>query len=411
MSSNPNIAADMIINGLYRVLEAVQKYGITKQDIYNFDETGFSMGMISTAKVVTGSESRGRPKAIQPGNREWVTVIEAINAAGWALPPMIIFAGKNHQSNWYPDLPKGWAIGTSNNGWTTDELGMLWLRNVFDKHTKACTAGKYRLLILDGHSSHISAEFDQFCTENMIIPLYLPPHSSHLLQPLDVACFGPLKHAYGQQIQIYMQHDINHIDKEDFITIYQQVRPRALTASNICSGFAASGLVPYKPEQVLDQLHIQLKTPTPPGTSHSNQLSSWTAETPKNARELEKQSELIKRLWRQHTRSPPSPISQAVDQVVKGCQIAMNNAVLLEHEIKQLRVANQRQKRQQETARSYIATGGILTAEEGQQLAQQAAELQAEVADQADMQPRRRAPPRCSNCNIQGRTRVSCPSK
>jgi len=90
----------------------------------------------------------------------------------------------------------------------------------------------------------------------MIIPLYLPPHSSHLLQPLDVACFGPLKHAYRQQTQIYIQHGINHIDKEDFIAIYQQVCLQALTVSNICSGFAASGLVLYKPEQVLDQLYI-----------------------------------------------------------------------------------------------------------------------------------------------------------
>ncbi|KKA17848.1 hypothetical protein T310_8211, partial [Rasamsonia emersonii CBS 393.64] len=60
----------------------------------------------------------------------------------------------------------------------------------------------------------------------------------------------------------------------------------------------------------------------------------------------------------------------------------------------------------QETARSYTATGGILTAEEGQQLAQQAAELQAEVTDQADAQPRRCALPRCSNCNVQGHTRL-----
>jgi len=109
--------------------------------------------------------------------------------------------------------------------------------------------------------------------------------------------------------------------------------------------------------------------------------------------------------------SSPSPISQAVDQVIKGCQIAMNNAVLLEHEIKQLHMANQYQKHKQETARSYIATRRILTAEEGQQLAQQAAELQAEAADQADMQPRRYTPPQCSNCNIQGHTRVSCPNK
>jgi len=257
---------------------------------------------------------------------------------------MIIFAAQNHQSNWYTELPKGWTIGTSKNSWTTDELGMCWLKDFFNKHTKACTAGRYCLLILDGHSSHASAEFDQFCTENMIIPLYLPPYSSHLLQLLDIACFGPLKRTYGQETQIYMQHSINHIDKKDFIAIYQQVRPHALTASNICSGFAAGGLVPYKSEQVLDQLHIQLKTPTPPGTSHSNQSSSWTAETPKNARELEKQAKLIKNLWQQCTHSPPSPISEAVDQVVKGCQIAMNNAVLLEHEIKQLCAANQRQK-------------------------------------------------------------------
>jgi len=169
---------------------------------------------------------------------------------------MIILAAQNHQSNWYTELPKGWTIETSKNSWTTDELEICWLKDVFNKHIKACTAGRYCLLILDSYSSHASAEFDQFCTENIIIPLYLPPYSSHLLQLLDIACFEPLKCTYGQETQIYMQHSINYIDKKDFIAIYQQVYSHALTASNICSGFAAGGLVPYKPEQVLDQLHI-----------------------------------------------------------------------------------------------------------------------------------------------------------
>jgi len=130
----------------------------------------------------------------------------------------------------------------------------------------------------------------------MIIPLYLPLYLLHLLQLLNIACFEPLKHVYGQKTQIYMQHSINYIDKKDFIAIYQQVCLHALTASSICSRFAAEGLVPYKPEQVLDQLHIQLKISTLSGTSHSNQLSSWTAETLKNARELKKQVKLIKNL-------------------------------------------------------------------------------------------------------------------
>jgi hypothetical protein len=43
--------------------------------MYNFDETGFMMGVITTATVVTSSEGRARDKKIQPGNREWVTVI------------------------------------------------------------------------------------------------------------------------------------------------------------------------------------------------------------------------------------------------------------------------------------------------------------------------------------------------
>jgi hypothetical protein len=51
------------------------------------------MGKIMTQLVVTGSERRGRLKSIQPGNREWVTSIATINAAGWLVPPFLIFAG------------------------------------------------------------------------------------------------------------------------------------------------------------------------------------------------------------------------------------------------------------------------------------------------------------------------------
>ncbi|RYN56079.1 hypothetical protein AA0117_g13275 [Alternaria alternata] len=74
--------------------ETKAKYGICDEDVYNFDEAGFMMGKITTQIVVTASERRVRPKATQPGNREWVTWVAAINAAGWAVPPFLIFAGQ-----------------------------------------------------------------------------------------------------------------------------------------------------------------------------------------------------------------------------------------------------------------------------------------------------------------------------
>jgi hypothetical protein len=63
-----------------------------------------------------------------------------------------------HQASWYNDLPPGWVIGVSENGWTNNEIGLFWLEHVFDKHTKNRTIGRHRLLILDGHGSHVTPE-------------------------------------------------------------------------------------------------------------------------------------------------------------------------------------------------------------------------------------------------------------
>jgi hypothetical protein len=150
------------------VEETKANYGICDEDVYNFDEAGFMMGKITTQLVVTGLERRGKPKAIQPGSREWVTLIAAINAAGWSIPPFIIFTGQYHLSAWYEeDIPHDWAIAVSDNGWTTNKLGVEWLKH-FNAHTKTRVVGARRLLVLDGHRSHHSLEFQELCKENNI---------------------------------------------------------------------------------------------------------------------------------------------------------------------------------------------------------------------------------------------------
>ena len=90
--------------------------------------------------------------------------------------------------------------------------------------------------------------------EKKIIPLYMPPHSSHLLQPLDVSCFAPLKHLYGQRVQEEMQKGIHSVGKEDFIHIYPVVYKQALSLSNIQSSFKVTGLIPLLSERVLFKL-------------------------------------------------------------------------------------------------------------------------------------------------------------
>jgi hypothetical protein len=50
--------------------KTITEFSVHKDDIHNFDETGFQMGVIRTMKVVTGSKRRTRPQLVQPGDRE-----------------------------------------------------------------------------------------------------------------------------------------------------------------------------------------------------------------------------------------------------------------------------------------------------------------------------------------------------
>jgi hypothetical protein len=91
----------------------------------------------------------------------------------------------------------------------------------FEKHTRGRTKGTYRLLMLDGHESHHSADFESICKQHNIITLYMPAHSSHLLQPLDIVLFGLLKRAYGKQVEKMMRTSLTRVSKEDFFPAFK----------------------------------------------------------------------------------------------------------------------------------------------------------------------------------------------
>ncbi|KAL1957115.1 hypothetical protein VTO42DRAFT_6373 [Malbranchea cinnamomea] len=395
-----------VIRGWFKLVQnTIAKYGILPDDIYNFDEIGFQMGVMATARVATGSEKARNPKIIQPGDREWVTVIAGVNAMGWPLRPMIILKGTMHEACWYETegLPGDWVIGISENGWTNHRLGLYWLKEMFNKDTLPRTKGKYRLLILDWHRSHVSAEFDQFCSENHIIALYMPPHSSHLLQPLDVGCFSPMKAVYGRQVENQMRLGINHIDQEEFLALYPAVHFQALNENNIKSGFQAAGLVPYDPEQALSRHNTRMHTSNPPGTSHSSQ-ASWATATPHDVRQLELQSEKVKKYLQRCTQSPSSPTIRALDQLVKGCRMAMHNAAILAAHIRKLRAENEKRKRKRETRHQE----GDLTVEEGIHHVRRLNEGETGVVEQPEEPPQKRVARQCSICGALEHTARTC---
>jgi hypothetical protein len=272
----------------------------------------------------------------------------------------------------------------------------------FNQHTAARTAGVYQLLILDGHSSHATPEFDQYYAEKKIITLCMPPNTSHLLQPLDVSCYSPLKRAYRRKIKELARQGVYHIDKIDFLTAYTQIQPIVFTQQNIQAGFQATGLVPLCPDRVLSSLTVA-RTPSPPQTTTDNNAAAQI-ETPHTVAQLKQQLRYIQERLR---RKSESPTSVAIRQLAKSAQLAMQSATIPTRENKRLRVENQRQQQKQSQPRQYIASSGVLQVQQAQQLAAEAERVVMEASQSQAGERRQRAPPTCTKCHTQGHTRTS----
>jgi hypothetical protein len=270
------------------------------------------------------------------------------------IPPFIIFAGKLLISNWFYDLPHDWVLQVSPTGWINNNLALAWLKH-FDAHAKPI--GVYRLLIVDGHKSHCSVDFQDLCKEKKIITLCMPPHSSHLLQPLDIACFSPLKRKYGDAISVLACSHVHHISKQTFLPAFKATFEKVFTQENVCAGFRGAGLVPYNPEAVFSKLDVKLRTPTPPQLDDI----AWEAKTPRNACEIEAQSTLIKNRLQRHAGSSASSLNEEVQQLSKGAQEIAHTMVLMQEEIGRLQDTVEASTKRKSRKRRYIQAEETLT--------------------------------------------------
>jgi len=193
------------------------------------------------------------------------------------IPPFIIWSAKEHRNNWVPlSLDKsmdGTVFAVSPNGYTDHELSFEWISKVFHPATAQRCRGHTRLLVMDGHSSHLTGDFLGFCHDNNILPICLPSHTTHVLQPLDVGCFGPLAHYYRTEVEEACVNGLDSVSKFDFVRFYAEARQRAFTHENVCSSFSESGLVPFNPSIIYEKL-IEDKCPETPRDSSSRPSSS-----------------------------------------------------------------------------------------------------------------------------------------
>lgn len=180
-----------IVDALFDIHGRVREsHQYNAADVWNMDETGLST--VHKTKFVVASKGTRCVGAISSGERGTnVTMALAVSAAGDKIPPFFVYPRAKFQDRFLLHGTAN-ARGVANgSGWQTNDTFLKWLPTFKNYAIRSST--EKTLLIMDNHESHMTIAGLDFCKENNIEVLTLPPHTSHRMQPLDRGVFGPLK--------------------------------------------------------------------------------------------------------------------------------------------------------------------------------------------------------------------------
>jgi hypothetical protein len=226
---------------------ALKQYDIQKQNLYNFDETGFRIGCPKGVEVLIPIEVQ-ELYSLSPENRRSITIIETIAANGTTpIPPVIIVQGKYHMESWYGPggLTSNELVLLSENGYTSDVLGVRFMKH-FIEHTQAGPDQSWKLLLMDNHNSHMTAEFVELARANRVVPFPFPSHLTHCMQPLDVGIFQPYKHWHNKAIQSATESLDFEYSLNSFFGDLYTIREKTFSKSTVQHAWRKAGMWPVK---------------------------------------------------------------------------------------------------------------------------------------------------------------------
>ena len=107
------------------------------------------------------------------------------------------------------------------------------------------------MLFVDGHKSHLSLELIDLARKKNVILFCIPPHTTHALQPLDMAVFKSFKDQFFKSVRALSFSKKNFIvSKRDFAAVVKDPFEKAFSMSNIKAGFSKAGIYPFNPNAI-----------------------------------------------------------------------------------------------------------------------------------------------------------------
>eukprot|EP00918_Siedleckia_nematoides_P105401 GHVU01230209.1.p1 GENE.GHVU01230209.1~~GHVU01230209.1.p1 ORF type:complete len:440 (-),score=44.58 GHVU01230209.1:307-1626(-) len=225
--------------------KVVKQYNLEDYSIWNADETGLNVVPEIKRQRFVGRKGVKQFGMLTPGERgRNVTCVCACSASDSYIPPYFIFPSKTVDPTWYEHSgPPGCRGMGSKSGWQTATTFRKWLK--YFVSVVKCDTSKKVLLLIDGHKSHEVLDCVEEATAMGVEMVSFPPHTTHRLQPLDVAVFGPFKQAFEAALLKELQSSTkDKLTWKDIPRLARQPYLQAATPLNAVNGFRRPGVFP-----------------------------------------------------------------------------------------------------------------------------------------------------------------------
>jgi len=169
--------------------------------IYNLDETCFFLN--SNGKVVLSEKGHPVYDINSNSDRDNVTVLYCMNAAGEFAPPLVVYKYLRLPGHFRDSLPENWSIKGTKSGWMNQETFYEYIANVFIPYIREQHGEAPVVLFFDGHKSHLSLPLSDIAYENNLHLICLLANSTQILQPWDVGGFKGLKTKWKIERPLY----------------------------------------------------------------------------------------------------------------------------------------------------------------------------------------------------------------
>ncbi|KAK4327537.1 hypothetical protein Pmani_002018 [Petrolisthes manimaculis] len=246
-------------------VEAVEKFftnlstnlqGVPPQNIVNYDETNLTDDPKS--KTMLFRKSIKHPEKVMNTSKSSVSIMFACSAAGNQLPPYVVYKAEQLMDTWVRGGPLMVRYNRTHSGWFDAHCFSDWLTKIAVQYFQSLDNDAPKFLIGDNLASHMSATTEGVRTEMNINFIFLPPNSTHLLQPLDVAMYGPMKKAWRKVLTEWKEGPGKYytaLPKQWFPSLLFQLLDEMDNRDELAvAGFRATGIYPIDKDHIMRKI-------------------------------------------------------------------------------------------------------------------------------------------------------------